>query len=146
VNQELKQYLGMFIDYRQEQWPEWLGTAEFAYNNKVYSSTQMMLFKANYRQDPRMGFKGRKKGKYKRAEKFIEKMREIQKKAKAALRKVQEEMKKYADRKRTEVNDYKVEDLVMLSTKDLKYKKNRKVDGEICWPLQSKEDHIIKHS
>ena len=30
-------------------------------------------------------------------------------------------MKKYADRKRREVNKYKVEDLVMLSTKDLKY-------------------------
>jgi len=30
-------------------------------------------------------------------------------------------MKKYADRKRGEVDDYKVGDLVMLSTKDLKY-------------------------
>ena len=35
VNQELEQYLRMFIDHRQEQWPEWLGTAEFAYNNKA---------------------------------------------------------------------------------------------------------------
>jgi len=39
----------------------------------------------------------------------------------AALRKVQEDMKKYADRRRSEVNEYKVGDLVMLSTKDLKY-------------------------
>ena len=30
-------------------------------------------------------------------------------------------MKKHADRKRAEANDYKVEDLVILSTKDLKY-------------------------
>jgi len=30
-------------------------------------------------------------------------------------------MKKYIDRKRAEVDKYKVEDLVMLSTKDLKY-------------------------
>jgi len=30
-------------------------------------------------------------------------------------------MKKYMDRKRGEVNNYKVGDLVMLSTKDLKY-------------------------
>ena len=68
-----------------------------------------------------MGFKERKKGKYERAKKFIEKMKEIQKEAKAMLGKVQEEMKKYADRKRGEVDDYKVGDLVMLSTKDLKY-------------------------
>jgi len=121
VNQELEQYLRMFIDHRQEQWPEWLGTAEFAYNNKAHPSTQTTLFKANYRQNPRMGFEGRKKGKYKGAEKFMMKMKEIQEKAKAALGKAQEKMKKYTDRKRREVNEYKVGDLVMLSTKDLKY-------------------------
>ena len=48
-------------------------------------------------------------------------MKEVQEEAKVALGKVQEEMKKYADRKRAEVDGYKVEDLVMLSTKDLKY-------------------------
>jgi len=95
--------------------------AEFAYNNKMHSSTWMSLFKANYGQDPRMGFEGRKKGKYEGVEKFIEKMKEIQEEAKAALSKVQEKIKKYTNRKRAEVNDYKVGDLVMLSTKDLKY-------------------------
>ena len=100
VNQELEQYLRMFINHRQEQWPEWLGIAEFAYNNKAYSSTRTSPFKANYGQDPRMGFKGRKKGKYMGAEKFVEKMKEIQEEAKAALKKVQEDMRKYADRKR----------------------------------------------
>jgi len=121
VNQELEQYLRMFIDHRQEQWPDWLGTAEFAYNNKMYSSTKVLPFKANYRQDPRMGFEIRRKRKYKGAEKFITKMKEIQEEAKAELGKAQEEMKKYADKKRGEVNDYKVGDLVMLSTKNLKY-------------------------
>ena len=77
VNQELEQYLRMFIDHRQEQWPEWLGTAEFAYNNKMHSSTRTSSFKANYRQDSRIGFKERKKGKYAGAEKFIKKMKEI---------------------------------------------------------------------
>jgi len=54
INQKLKQYLRMFIDHRQEQWPDWLGMAEFAYNNKVHSSTKTLLFKANYGQDPRI--------------------------------------------------------------------------------------------
>ena len=31
VNQKLEQYLRMFINHRQEQWPEWLGIAKFAY-------------------------------------------------------------------------------------------------------------------
>jgi len=83
-------------------------------------------FKANYGQNPRMGFKGKKKGKYERVEKFIEKMKEIQEKAKAVLAKVQVDMKKYADRRRSKVDEYKVEDLVILSTKDLKYQMVRK--------------------
>ena len=86
----------------------------------------MLPFKANYRQDSRIGFEGRKKGKYKEAEKFVEKMKEIQEEAKAALGKAQEDMKKYADRRRAEVDEYKVGDLVMLSTKDLKYQMVRR--------------------
>ena len=42
------------------------------------------------------------------------------------LQKAQEEMKKYTDRKRGEVDNYKVENLVMLSTKDLKYQMVRR--------------------
>jgi len=98
-----------------------LGTAEFAYNNKVHSSTQTSPFKANYGQDLRMGFERRKREKYKGAERFVEKMKEIQEEAKAVLEKAQEDMKKHADRKRAEVDKYKVRDLVMLSTKGLKY-------------------------
>ena len=111
----------MFIDYRQEQQLDQLEIVEFAYNNKVHASTKTSSFKTNYKQDPRMGFEMRKKRKYKRTEKFLTKMREIQKEAKAVLGKVQEEMKKYIDRKRAEVGEYKVGDLVMLSTKNPKY-------------------------
>jgi len=111
----------MFINHKQKQWPEWLGTAEFAYNNKVHSSTRILPFKANYGQNPRMGFERMKRGKYKRAERFVMEIKQIQEEAKTALRKAQEEIKKYTDRKRAEVNKYKVKDLVMLSTKDLKY-------------------------
>jgi len=143
VNQELEQYLRMFIDHRQEQWPDWLEMAEFAYNNKAHSSTKMSSFKANYRQDPRMGFEMRKKEKYEGAEKFVTKMKEIQEEAKAALEKAQEEMKKYADRKRGEADKYKVEDLIMLSTKDLKYqmtgRRTEKLTERFVGPYKVKE-------
>ena len=121
VNQELEQYLRVFIDHRQEQWPDWLGTAEFAYNNKIHTATKTSPFKANYGQDPRMGFEGRRKGKYEAAGKFVEKIRKIQEEAKAALGKAQEEMKKFADKKRGKGEEYRVGDLVLLSTKDLKW-------------------------
>ena len=51
MNQELEQYLQMFIDHRQEQWLEWLGTVEFAYNNKVHTGTKVLPFQVNSGQD-----------------------------------------------------------------------------------------------
>jgi len=76
-----------------------------------------------------MGFEMRKKGKVLRAEEFVVKMKEIQEEAQAALQKVQEEMKKQADRHRGEVEEYKVGDMVLLSTRDLKWQMiGRKTD------------------
>ena len=120
INQELEQYLRVFIDHRQEQWPDSLGMAEFVYNNKIHMATKISPFKANYGQDPRMGFEERRKGKYKAVGKFVERMKKIQEKAKAVLGKAQEEMKKFANRRRIEGEEYRVGDLVLLSTKDLK--------------------------
>jgi len=143
VNQELEQYLRVFIDHRQEQWPDWLGMAEFAYNNKIHATTKISPFKVNYGQDPRMGFEGRRKGKYKTAGKFIEKMRKIQEEAKAALGKAQKEMKKFADRKRGKGEEYRVEDLVLLSTKDLKWqikgRRSEKLTERFVGPYKVKE-------
>jgi len=93
---------------------------KFAYN-KIYIATKNSLFKVNYGQDPRMGFEGRRKGKYEAAGKFVEKIKKIQEEVKAALGKAQEEMKKFADKKQGEGEEYKVGDLVLLSTKDLKW-------------------------
>jgi len=93
-----------------------LGTAEFVYNNKVHSLTKVSPFKANYRQDSQMGFEIRKE-KYEGAKRLAKKMQKIQEEAKMALGKSQEKIKKYANRKKGEVNKYRVGDLVMLSTK-----------------------------
>ena len=65
-----------------------------------------MPFKANSGQDPKMGFEMRKKGKYEGAEKFAEKLKSVQEEAKAVLQKAQEDMKRYADRERGEVEEY----------------------------------------
>jgi len=99
VNQELVQYLRVFIDYRQEQWPDWLEIVEFAYNNKIHLAIKVLSFKVNYGQDLRMGFEGKRKGRYEAVEKFVEKIKKIQEEAKAALEKAQEELKKFVDKK-----------------------------------------------
>jgi len=59
--------------------------AEFTYNNKVHAETKVLPFKANNRQDPRMGFEMRKKGKHEGAEKFAKRIKNVQEEAKAVL-------------------------------------------------------------
>jgi len=58
-------------------------------NNSVESRVSI----TNSGQNPRMGFELRKKGKFKGAEKFAKRMKEVQEKAKAALGKAQESMR-----------------------------------------------------
>jgi len=76
---------------------------------------------ANNGRNSRMGFEMRKKGKVLRVEEFAAKMKEIQEEAQAVLRKAEEEMKKQADQYREEVEECKVGDMVLLSTRDLKW-------------------------
>ena len=92
-------------------------------------ATKVSPFKANYGQDPRIRFEGRRREKYEAAEKFVERMRKIQEEVKAVLGKTQKEIKKFADRKQGEGEEYKVRNLVLLSTKDLKWKmKGRRLE------------------
>jgi len=72
---------------------------EFAYNNKIHTATKILPFKANYGQDLRMEFEERRKGKYKAVGKSVERIKKIQEEAKAVLGKVQEEMKKFVNRR-----------------------------------------------
>jgi len=64
----------------------------------------------------------RRKGKVEKAMEFVEKLKRVQEKAGAALKKTQKEMKRYADRSRKETEEWKKGDRVMLSTKDLVFK------------------------
>jgi len=82
-----------------------------------------------------MGFEGRSKGKYEAAGKFVEKIRKIQEEAKVALRKAQEEMKKFADRKQGKGEEYRVRDLVLLSTKDLKWQMKGRRSEKLTKPF-----------
>ena len=91
-------------------------------NNKVHSATKVSLFMANYGREIRMGADIRKKKKVEKAMEFAERMKKVQEEAGAALRKVQEEMKRQADRRRKKVKEWKKRDKVMLNMKDLVFK------------------------
>ena len=110
------------MEHRQKDWPEWLASAEFTVNNKTHTTTKMSPFMANYGKEMRMGGDIRRKGKVESATAFIERMKKVHEEIEAALRKTQEEIKRYADRGRKRTKVWKKEDRVLLSTKDLVFK------------------------
>ena len=73
--------------------------------NKIHLTTKVSPFIANYGREVRMGGDIWKKGKVEKATEFVERMKRVQKEAGAALKKTQEEMKRYADKKRKEAKN-----------------------------------------
>ena len=118
TNQELEQYLRMYVNHRQNNWAKWLAMAEFAFNNKVHTATKISPFQVNYGREPRMSFDIRKKKKNEKAEEFVKEMKERHEEARAVLVKSQKKMKRQADRNRKEAEEYRVGDKVLISTKD----------------------------
>ena len=122
MNQELEQYLRLFVEHRQRDWPEWLVTADFAVNKKAHTATKILPFMANYEKEERMGGDIRKKGKVESTTEFVERIKRVHEEVEAAMKKTQEEMKKYADQGRKETEEWKKGDRVMLSTRNLVFK------------------------
>ena len=141
MNQELKQYLRFFVEHRQKDWLEWLALAEFAVNNKVHMATKVLPFMENYGRELRMGGDIRRKEKVEKVTEFVERMKQVQEEAGAALKKAQEDMKKQADKKRRESKDWKKGDRILLSAKDLVFKERlaRKLVDQFVGPYTIEE-------
>jgi hypothetical protein len=56
INQEMEQFLRLFVNECQDDWDELLPLGEFMYNNHVHSSMQQTLFMVDTGRHPRMGF------------------------------------------------------------------------------------------
>ena len=77
-----------------------MATAEFAFNNKLYTTTKSSPFKVNYEREPRISFDNKKKRKHVKTEEFVKEMKNRYEEAKTALVKSQKEMKRYVNRNR----------------------------------------------
>jgi len=119
INQEVEQYLRLFINHRQTNWNEWLTCAEFSYNDKVHSSTGFSPFYVNYGRHPDKGTTVHREVKSQSATEFAQTMETIWEETAAALRLAAEQMKRYYDQHRNESRTYKPGDLVWLEGSNL---------------------------
>jgi len=120
VNQELDQYLWLFVNERQDNWYDLLPLAEFQHNNHVHSATQHLLFLLDTRRLPRMGFEPRQNPSgLETVNEFTERMRMAIEEAKFTICKAQDDMKRYYDRRRTLALVFNPGDKVFLNASDI---------------------------
>jgi hypothetical protein len=75
MNQNIEQYLCGFINYHQDDWKEWLFTAEFSYINSVHAAMQQTPFFLKYGQYPWTGENTRREVRNESAAEFADHMK-----------------------------------------------------------------------
>jgi len=121
INQELNQFLCLFVNEQQDDWYDLLPITEFQHNNHIHSATQQPLFLLDTGQIPCMGFEPRQDpSSLETVNEFTKRMESATKEAKSAIRKVQEDMTRYYNRRRSPAPVFKPGDQVYLDTSDIK--------------------------
>jgi len=96
VNQELNQFLCLFINEQQNDWYGLLSIAEFQHNNHIHSATQQPLFLLDTGQIPCMGFEpSQVPSRLETVNEFMERMKSVMEEAKSVIRKAQKDMTWY---------------------------------------------------
>jgi hypothetical protein len=116
-NKWLETYLCIFSAYRQDNWADFLHTAEFAYNNHHHPSIGMTPFYANYRYHPVYTDRTSPEQVLALPER-LHQIHEVQARCQLAIEKAQRVHKQYADRKRQDLS-FTVGDRVWLESYNL---------------------------
>jgi len=96
VNQELNQFLRLFVNERQDDWYDLLPIVEFQHNNHVHSTTQQPPFLLDTGRIPCMGFEPRQDpSSLETVNEFTKRIESATEEAKSAICKVQEDMTRY---------------------------------------------------
>ena len=114
MNQEVEQYLHIFINHKQSDWSEWLSCASFSYNNKVHSATGNSPFYVIDGRHPNTGVMPRRTVKSFGATQFAERMKKVHEEAELALTNAQETMKRNYNQHKNFSREYKKGDKVWL--------------------------------
>ena len=134
LNGVMEQYLRAYVNYLQDDWPDWLPLAEFTGNNTKSETTKVSPFFANKGFHPRMGFEPaeplpsniRKVN----ADAFATRMEEIQEILRDNMLIAQADHECHANQHRGPAPQYQIGDLVWLDTRNLFTKRpSRKLEN-----------------
>lgn len=140
ANKCMEQYLRSFVSYQQDDWPDWLPSAEFSANNHGSATTNVSPFFANYGFHPRMGIEPlpetslqpisqRAMLQIEDADRFAEKMKQLHKFLREEITYAQALQEDYANKKRIPAPAYQVGARVFVDAQNLRSERpSRKLD------------------
>jgi hypothetical protein len=134
VNQELEQYLRIFVGERQDDWHGLLPLTEFSYNNHVHSSTQQTPFLLDTGWHPQMGFEPHQPpSRVEMVNEFTDWMKATLGEAKSALTKAKDDMARYYNQRRSPAPSFAPGDMVYLDSSDI----------QMTWPSKKLSHHRL---
>ena len=137
VNQELEEYLQIYINQKQNDWVDWLPIVQFCHNDRQDLATRYSPFMVTGGRHP---FKGRETGKLitnQLVKEYIKKFKETWKITKENLEKAAEWMKKQHDKKVVPSRQYKPGDRVYLDASKIKTTQaSKKLDAKFHGPFK----------
>ena len=140
VNQEIEQYLRLFVNDHQDNWMDWLPTCEFSYNNRIHSSTHFSPFMINNGMNPRLGTEPVTETKLQAVEDFITRMNKVREETESALKHAAEDMKRFYDINHGDDIEYNVGDQVWLNAEKIKTgRPSKKLDVKRLGPYRISE-------
>ncbi|SJL10449.1 uncharacterized protein ARMOST_13835 [Armillaria ostoyae] len=101
VNQEIEKYLWIFINYRQDNWSDWLPLVEFTHNNRVHNSVRPSPFTSPATME------------------FIKTTAKIHKETESALKEAAGRMEKQYNKRKRNAIDYQIGDHIWLDATNL---------------------------
>ncbi|OCB89101.1 hypothetical protein A7U60_g3700 [Sanghuangporus baumii] len=120
VNQELEQYLHLYVNHQQLDWADWLALAEFAYNNCEHLATRLSPFFVNTGMHL-LDFMGVGTASSNlSAEEFAKHIKEVHELAQSNLNQANEDMKQFYDCHAGKSVDYEAGQKVFLDGWNIK--------------------------
>ena len=137
VNQEVKEFLTIFVNNKQDDWSEWLPIAQFCHNDRQHSATKHSPFFLNYRRHPRKGIEPLPNLTVPAVETLLKNMTSARDKASVALKEAAERMKIQYDKNKQQARQYKKGDKVYINAEHLPTQRaSKKLDQKYYGPYE----------
>ena len=140
ANAGVEQYLRQFMNFRQDDWADWLLLAEFAANNTVSETTGVSPFFTNYRFHPRLGVEPRtpcppdlssvRKRQYYKANSVAERFDRILTQLTALAKQSAQQYEDSSNIHRTDAQRYTIGQEVYVDTRNMKTNRPMKKDDD----------------